>query len=313
MASWRATPALLPSAGAVVLAAVLWRVGAAPFVQGLRAVDALTLGVAAGTGAVATVACAWRWQLVAGRLGVDLALPSAVSSCYRSQLLNTVLPGGVLGDLHRGVRQGRSSGDVGTGLRAVGYERLAGQAVQAAIVLSALVLFPSPVRHVLPVPLAVLALVAAAALLLGRRTPARARRVRAAGADVRRVLLHRSAWPGLVVSSTVVVAAHTTTFVLAATAAGTRAPLRSLVPLALLNLLAMSVPLNVAGWGPREGGAAWSFAAYGHGAAQGVAVATTYGVLAAAATLPGAVVLVVAWARRPDRYRPAYEPAPADA
>ena len=60
----------------------------------------------------------------------------------------------------------------------------------------------------------------------------------------------------------------------------------------------MSVPISLAGWGPREGAAAWSFAASGHGAAQGVAVATTYGVLAAAAVLPGLVVLVVGWCRR---------------
>lgn len=292
--SWRGAPALVPLAGAAVLGVVLWRLGTAPFLRGLRAVDARTVAVAVTAGALATVACAWRWRLVAARLGVDLALPAAVAAYYRSQLLNTVLPGGVLGDVHRGVRQGRSSGDLGVGLRAVGYERLAGQAVQVTIVLLVLVLLPSPVRHLLPVPLAVLALAVAAVLLLGGRP-------RLLRAEVGRVLLHRSAWPGVVVSSAVVVAAHTATFVVATTAAGTRAPLHSLVPLALVNLMTMSVPLSLAGWGPREGGAAWSFAAYGHGAAQGVAAATTYGVLAAVATLPGAVVLLVAWARQRDR------------
>ena len=68
--------------------------------------------------------------------------------------------------------------------------------------------------------------------------------------------------------------------------------------LALLNLVAMSVPVGLAGWGPREGAAAWSFAVTGLGAAQGVAVATTYGVLAAVATLPGLVVVVATWCRR---------------
>jgi hypothetical protein len=57
----------------------------------------------------------------------------------------------------------------------------------------------------------------------------------------------------------------------------------------------MAVPLNVAGWGVREGAAAQAFVLVGASAAQGVAVATTYGVLALAATLPGAVVLL----RRP--------------
>ena len=63
-------------------------------------------------------------------------------------------------------------------------------------------------------------------------------------------------------------------------------------------MLAMAIPLNIGGWGPREGVAAWAFAAAGLGAAQGVAAAVVYGVMALVATLPGAVVLVAAWLRR---------------
>ena len=66
----------------------------------------------------------------------------------------------------------------------------------------------------------------------------------------------------------------------------------------MLVLLAMVVPLNVGGWGPREGMAAWAFAAAGLGATQGVAAATAYGVMGLVATLPGAVVLAVDGLRR---------------
>jgi glycosyltransferase 2 family protein len=59
----------------------------------------------------------------------------------------------------------------------------------------------------------------------------------------------------------------------------------------MLVLLAMVVPLHVGGWGPREGVAAWTFAAAGLGAAQGVATATAYGVMGLVATMPGALVL----------------------
>jgi len=55
----------------------------------------------------------------------------------------------------------------------------------------------------------------------------------------------------------------------------------------------------VAGWGPREGVAAWAFAAAGLGAAQGVATAVVYGVLVFVASLPGAVVLLLGM-RRPS-------------
>jgi hypothetical protein len=67
-----------------------------------------------------------------------------------------------------------------------------------------------------------------------------------------------------------------------------------MLPLAMLVLLAMGVPINIGGWGPREGVAAWSFAAAGLGASHGVATATVYGVMVFVASLPGAVVLVVA-------------------
>ena len=61
-----------------------------------------------------------------------LPLPAAVAAYYRSQFLNTTLPGGVLGDVHRGVRHGRDAGDAGAALRAVAWERAAGQVVQVA-------------------------------------------------------------------------------------------------------------------------------------------------------------------------------------
>ena len=79
--------------------------------------------------AVTTVACAWRWHLVARGLGVEIALPAAVAACYRAQFLNTVLPGGVLGDVHRGVVHGRDAGETGRGAarRRLGAGRGAGR------------------------------------------------------------------------------------------------------------------------------------------------------------------------------------------
>ena len=56
---------------------------------------------------VTTMCGAWRWRLVARRLGADLTLTGALASCYRAQFLNVTLPGGVLGDVGRGVQHGR--------------------------------------------------------------------------------------------------------------------------------------------------------------------------------------------------------------
>jgi hypothetical protein len=99
----------------------------------------------------------------------------------------------------------------------------------------------------------------------------------------------------VLISSVVVLAGYVAMFLLAARVAGTSVGPTALVPLALLALIAMSLPLNVGGWGPREGVTAWSFGAAGLGASQGLTVAVVYGVLSFAAALPGALVLVGRW------------------
>src|ERR1700754_859904 len=161
---------------------VLWflgrELGAAPFEDGLRAVT-WQGGLAAVTLTAPTSICsAWRWQVGARALGIDIELPHATGAYYRSLFLNSVLPGGVLGDVHRAVTQGRRGGDVAQGVRAVGWERLYGQVIQAVVTAIVLLTLPSPVRPALPFVLAGLAavvgcaaLVMAVAARLGRSRP----------------------------------------------------------------------------------------------------------------------------------------------
>jgi glycosyltransferase 2 family protein len=295
---------LQPLGGVIVLVAVFLHWGARPFLDGLQTLDARVLAAATACSAVSTLAVAYRWRLVARGLGVPLRLPVAVAACYRSQLLNSTLPGGVLGDVHRAVRHGLAAGDVGRGLRAVWWERTSGQVVQGLLTVLVLVAVPSPVRSASPVVAAGLAVavVGVVALLLrsARRggTARWARVLRSAADDVRGGVLAARAWPGVVAASAVAVAGHAATFLLAARAAGSDAPLSRLLPLALVVLVASGVPTNVAGWGPREGAAAWVFGAAGLGASTGVSAAVAYGAMALVASLPGAIVLVA------DRFRP---------
>ncbi|HEX7717494.1 MAG TPA: hypothetical protein VF416_09415, partial [Marmoricola sp.] len=93
-------------------------------------------------------------------------------------------------------------------------------------------------------------------------------------------------------TSVVATSGHLLVFLVAAQAAGVDAPALDLLPLAAVVLVASSLPLNVAGWGPREGVAAWAFAAAGLGSGTGLTVSVAYGVLAAVATLPGALALL---------------------
>ena len=129
--------------GAAILAVLVWRLGTGPFIAGLRTVNAWSLLAAVAITLGTTVLSAWRWTIVARGLGVGIPLPSAIAAYYRSQFLNTALPGGVLGDVHRGVRHGQDVGDLGRGLRAVAWERTAGQAVQVTLTVCVLLVLPS--------------------------------------------------------------------------------------------------------------------------------------------------------------------------
>jgi uncharacterized membrane protein YbhN (UPF0104 family) len=297
--------------GLGILGLLVWRLGSSAFLDGLRVIDGPAVLAALAIGLVTTVACAARWRLVVRRLGLRLSLRTAVADYYRALFLNTVLPGGVLGDVHRAVRHGQDSGDVGRGVRAVVIERTGGQAVLVAAGVAVLLVRPGTVpavRHV-AVPVAVLCVAALCAGVLAllaaihwsRRTAVWRRLVTPALTDVR---LARDAWPGVLGLSAAGLAGHLALFLVSARVAGSAAPVTRLLPLMVLALFAMGLPVNVGGWGPREGATAWAFGAAGLGASQGVTVAVVYGVLTFVSGLPGALVL----ARRPA---PASHPRPA--
>jgi glycosyltransferase 2 family protein len=312
--SWTARTWLSRGAAAVTLAVLVWRLGTGPFLNGVRAVDGRALAAAAGIAVLTTVCSAWRWKTVAGGLGVDLSLPAAVAAYYRSQFLNVTLPGGIVGDVHRGVSHGRDVHDVGRALRAVVWERSAGQVVQVVLTVIVLLLLPSPVRSSMPVVAIAVVVAASGVVIVARLRPGHGRspwaRVRSAVArDLRDVLLARRAWLAVALASALVVGGHTVTFLIAARTAGITASPSQMLPIALLVMLAMVLP-NVGGWGPREGVTAWAFGAAGLGAQRGVTTAVVYGIMVFVATLPGAAVLAVAWFRRIRRPRRTEMPLP---
>lgn len=229
-----------------VLGLLAGRFGVDPFLEGVRAAGPVAIAVAGLITAGTTWCCAVRWTLVSARWGTPIPLRVAYKAYYRSQLINVTVPGGVVGDVHRGLRHG---------WRAVLGERAAGQAVQLALV--GALLLPGPWRW--------------------------------AGLGV--VLLLVVAGGVIALLSVLSTAGHLVVFLVAAGAAGAALPTTSLVTVGALVLLGSAIPLNVAGWGPREGVAAWAFTAFGSTAAVGLAVAVTFGVIATLATLPGVAFL----------------------
>src|SRR3954465_14043861 len=174
----RLGPELVRLTAGVTVLWLLWRqLGAAPLKDGVRAGPWQARAAAAALTLVTTLFSAWRWQVVARSLGVGIRLPDALSAYYQSLFLNSVLVGGVIGDVHRAVNHGRRSGDVVRGLRAVGWERLFGQVIQAVVTVTVRLTLPSPARPALPSVVAGVAVMTAGVALVlrggGRRGTSR--------------------------------------------------------------------------------------------------------------------------------------------
>jgi uncharacterized membrane protein YbhN (UPF0104 family) len=295
--------------GVAILAALAWRLGIGPFAHGLRLVaNPQAVLMALLIGLLTTLLSAARWCLVARRIGLTLPLAMAVLDYYSAIFLNTVLPGGVLGDVDRAVRHGRNNGDVGRGVRAVVIERTANQIVVLTTGVVVLLAKPQLLAAVArgavsaSVVIALSVLVGAVLLIALVR---RSRRWRTAIAnfvtEARLGLLSRDTWPAVVLLSIAALAGHLVLFLIAARLAGTTAAASQLLPLLVLALLAMGLPVNVGGWGPREGMAALAFGVAGLGAAQGLTTAVLYGGLTFVSALPGAGALVLRRVVRPHR------------
>ncbi len=285
-----------------ILVAMGVRLGTGAFLDGLRAIDAFSVTAALAIGFVTTLLSAGRWVLVARRLGLSLSLRTAVSDYYRALLVNAVLPAGVLGDVHRAVNHGRESGDVGRGVRAVFFERFAGQMVLIGIGLAVLFLHPAPGLDLglngTAVGFALAGLVALLAVGWYLK-PVRKVLVNTLADGIR--LLSLKTLPAVLGLSAAIVAGYVAMFVVAARAAGSDATLAQLTPVVVLALLIMAIPVNIGGFGPREAFLAVAFGAAGLGAQHGFTTGIVYGVLALIAALPGAVVLVLSRRTRTEK------------
>jgi len=295
--------------GAGVLVGVIAQVGTGPFLQGVLSLDGPTVGAALILAAVATVAASWRWRLIALRLGVPLSLPTAVGMYYQSQFLNTILPGGIIGDIRRAVGSGPKGTSVKPAARSVAVERISGQVVQLVLALMVLACFGTEFEGYLLPALAIGFGTVVAAHAATMASSARARTVLLREAhELRAGLGSLRTSLQVVIASVIVICCHVATFTIATLAVGARMPGVRMLALALVILLGASIPLNIGGWGPREGIAAWAFALAGCGASAGVAASTLFGVLSIISIAPGALVAAIVGARL--RGSPAVPSAP---
>ena len=286
--------------GPLLLIGLLVTLDAGAVIDRLSSVHFGWAGLALSVGIGQTLLSAWRWRYTAGRLGLDLPFGAALSEYYLAVFLNQVLPGGVLGDATRAWRHASRSGfgtsEAGSAMRAVLLERASGQIVMALVALASAFVILGRTNPSMLLPLGVAA-VALSALTwaLGVRRLTHAPDPDGAGSILRRTLrdAHRALWDGRamtvqIATSAVIVGSYILTYLWAARAIGVETSFLVLAPLVAPVLLAMLIPLSVAGWGLREGAAAAMWVAVGMSATEGVAISVAYGAIVALGTLPGA-------------------------
>mgnify|MGYP002777312409 FL=1 len=292
----------------VGLLALLWQVadgGAA--LEALATANPVWMLAAVLALTLHTLLAAERWRLTAGALGLPLTRRLAVREYYLAQLVNSTVPGGVVGDAGRAVRS-RGPAGLAVAAQAVVVERFAGQVALLAtmtIAVAAVVLVPGG----LELPTAIVGLAATVALigagLIGLVVAgAFGARLLPGRAGTRAAELGRTSAVALadrrVVGAQLGLSAGTTASILAAFAfsalsVGVALPFAAIIALVPLVLLTMLVPITISGWGLREGAAAALLPVAGIAASDALAASVAFGLLGLVAVLPG---LLGVWGRR---------------
>lgn len=282
----------------LVLSVLLVWLDPATIAAQVNQIDGRWLLAALAISLVQLLLSAWRWRFTAQHLDLPLGWRQAISGYYLGGFINQILPGGVLGDAWRARRHARSTNRIGIAWRAVLIERASGQLVVLVAAVGVICFMPiwRDVRisiggqaGLAGLLLIVAVVVITVSLVLARLFPGLARTLRD---EVHRALLSAKVLPLQLMLSVLIVFSYTLVFAMAARGIGVELPFAWLLAVALPILLAMLIPVTVAGWGLREASAAGVWVAMSHPPEQGVAVAATYGAVVFIATLPGAVVLI---------------------
>jgi len=264
-----------------VMAGLLWWVGLQDVLAHLQDLKAgwLVISFLALTGA--TLSMAYRWQRIAKIMGMSLSFGHATKEYYIAQLLNSTLPGGVVGDVGRAVRARHLATLMEAG-KSVLVERLLGQIFMLAILGAGLtaslcvgtILWPA----FLPWLLGACEVFCLLGVFIMSRLINDRPFIRVLRASLKQpVILFHTLFAAILLIISLYACARATGTALSLEASATILP---------MVFCAMLVPLSVAGWGWREGAASLLFPFIGAPASAGIAMGVTYGALMLLATLP---------------------------
>lgn len=317
LSSRSSLPGLRLAMTLALLGVLAWRLDTGQLLDRLATLSPGWALLAVAIGVPQVVLSAWRWRMTSQQIGIPLGWTTAIREYYLATFLNQVLPGGVMGDAARAWRQGHNHAAAAESrrwpaVRAVILERASGQAVLFGVALVAVAASPALRGGLAELwrkiadefsssgdaafPVAALlfagAIVTAGIIFALTRTVAGPLLV-PFWRDLRRALLSVTIWPAQLFGSLMVVATYIVVFLCAAQAVGIDRPLGVLLPLIPPLLMAMAIPLTVAGWGLREGVAALIWPLAGLPAQEGVVLSITYGLLILAGSLPGLVIILL--------------------
>jgi len=256
-----------------------------------------------GCALTATLISAVRWANIARGLGGHVGTVQATVFYLRGITINTLLPGATIGgDAFRAFQMVRIGNGVAQSTFSVVLDRLAGLWAQAALSLAAAGIYLSAARTEGSVPVliysALLAAIVAIPWLPLEHLPVPERGALRRAADTwmawRRF---RSERPRLLVRIVLLGAGvafmSTSAFWFCLRAVGLDVPFLDTLLIAAAIFIAASVPIALAGFGPREIGAAAVFAIMGGSVAPATAASVLYGL---AATMQGlCAALLFAW------------------
>lgn len=235
------------------------------------------------------LASALRWQFTANRLQLNMTLGQALREVYAASLLNVMLPGGLAGELsrvaHHGARAQQGWTGYGRSARIVLVDRLSNQAGLWLLMCASMAAW----RAWSALGLALMA--AALLLALGwaglRWGPTSRPWLSAWLTELKASWFSDAAWVRQVALSLSVNLGCMAMFACATLATSTSVDAGLLVRTVPPLLLAMSLPVSVAGFGIREWTSAGLFSAAGLDPATGALVAVLYGLLSVLGALPG--------------------------
>lgn len=254
---------------------------------------------------------ALRWQIVLRAIGAKLPLDTALPTTLIGWFFNQVLPSSVGGDAFRIWYAYRAGIGLGLSTYSVALDRLT---ALVAIVFLVVLLAPW-IDLLFPVTEQKTGIVIAALILLGiwlgimvadrtlaRLLPTKARvRVTNFSRLSRRLFLGPPVAPAILLSLLIHLTVSYVVWMIA-NAMGLPLQLGQALLLIPLVLLITAIPISIAGWGVREGVMLVALGQVGIDSERAVALSVLFGLVTAAAALPGGVVWLLKHHERPRLY-----------